>query len=237
MVMGQRIIGLIKNDKKGGTSLARISKDEMKQLLQVYFIMGSNNCKIDPIHVLEQAVKGGSTLFQFREKGSGAFTGHEKIQFAKHLQTICHKYRIPFIVNDDVELALELNADGVHIGQDDESAEAVRRKIGDKILGVSTHNLEEVEKAIAEGADYIGIGPIYTTTTKEDANSAQGTDLIIDVRTKGIDIPIVGIGGITAENAAPIIASGGNGVSVISAISLAEDPEKIARELKAAVCN
>jgi thiamine-phosphate pyrophosphorylase len=204
----------------------------MRDLLRVYFIMGSNNCQLDPKYVLEQAIKGGISLFQFREKGKAAFSGEEKYHFAKELQSICQKHMIPFIVNDDVELALALNADGVHIGQDDESAEAVRRKMGDKIIGVSTHNLLEVEKAIAEGADYVGIGPIYLTKTKEDAKVAQGTKLITEVRNKGINVPIVGIGGITSDNAATVIKSGGDGVSVISAISLADDPEKSARVLK-----
>ncbi len=207
----------------------------MRRLLNVYFIMGSNNCQNKPTFVLEQAIKGGLTLFQFREKGSGALTGDEKYQLAKQLQTICKENQIPFIVNDDVELAVALDADGIHIGQDDETAEEVRKKIGDKILGVSTHSLEEVEKAIAEGADYVGIGPIYSTTTKEDAKTAQGTDLIKEVRNKGINIPIVGIGGIKAENASPVIEHGGNGVAVISVISLAEDPLESARKLNSVV--
>lgn len=226
-----QIIGHTKNDKEGGNRLPRISIEEMRNLLKVYFIMGSNNCQQEPAHVLELALKGGITLFQFREKGTGAYTGYEKIQFAKKLQTICKENNVPFIVNDDVELALLLDADGVHIGQDDESAEMVRRKIGNKILGVSTHNLEEVEKAIAEGADYVGIGPIYSTTTKEDAKSAQGTTLIEEVRSKGIEIPIVGIGGITSENASPIIKSGADGIAVITDISLANDPRENASKL------
>ncbi|KKI94111.1 thiamine-phosphate pyrophosphorylase [Bacillus sp. SA1-12] len=213
----------------------RISRIQMNELLRLYFIMGSNNCKIAPQAVLEQAIKGGITLFQFREKGSGSFTGDEKVLLAKQLQAICKNYSIPFIVNDDVELALALNADGVHIGQDDASAMEVRQKIGNRILGVSAHNLEEIEKAIVDGADYAGIGPIYTTKTKEDANTAQGTTLIKEIREKGIDLPIVGIGGITSENAAPVINSGGNGVSVISAISLAENPTERASELRAIV--
>ncbi|MGM7724548.1 thiamine phosphate synthase [Metabacillus sp. Hm71] len=213
----------------------RISRREMNELLRLYFIMGSNNCKIDPQVVLDQAIKGGITLFQFREKGTGAFTGAEKVELAKQLQAICKNYSIPFIVNDDIELALAINADGVHIGQDDASAEEVRQKIGNKILGVSAHNLDEVEKAIADGADYAGIGPIYSTKTKEDAKTAQGTAIIKEVRKKGIDLPIVGIGGITSENAAPVIESGGNGISVISAISLAENPTERASELRSIV--
>nr|WP_239589338.1 thiamine phosphate synthase [Metabacillus crassostreae] len=208
----------------------------MQKLLNVYFIMGSNNCKIDPALVLQQAIKGGITLFQFREKGTGALTGNEKFKFAEQLQNICRINNIPFIVNDDIELALALDADGIHIGQDDGSAEEVRKKIGDnKILGVSTHNLEEVKKAIAEGADYVGIGPIYSTTTKEDAKTAQGTALIKEVRSNNIEIPIVGIGGITAENASPVIEHGGNGVAVISEISLAEDPGENAMKLNKVV--
>ena len=204
----------------------------MRETLRLYFIMGSNNCTMDPEYVLEQAIKGGISFFQFREKGTNALTGNEKVIFAKRLQSICQKYSIPFIVNDDVELAISLNADGVHIGQGDESADEVRRKIGDKILGVSAHTVEEVEKAIANGADYVGIGPIYSTETKVDAKAAQGTKLILEVRNKGINVPIVGIGGITSENAAPVMKSGGNGVSVITAISLSADPAKSARELK-----
>lgn len=216
--------------------LPRIAKNHMQKLLNVYFIMGSNNCQKDPALVLQQAIEGGITLFQFREKGTGALTGDNKYKFAQQLQSICKKNNIPFIVNDDVELALALDADGIHIGQDDQSAQEVRQKIGDnKILGVSTHNLEEVKKAIAEGADYVGIGPIYTTTTKEDAKKAQGTALIKEVRSNYIEIPIVGIGGLTAENASPVIEHGGNGVAVISEISLAEDPTENALKLNKVV--
>jgi thiamine-phosphate pyrophosphorylase len=229
--MVQQIIGLIKVDKEEGNRLKRVSIEQMRNLLKVYFIMGSNNCQQEPAHVLELALKGGITLFQFREKGTDAYTKDKKIEFAKKLQTICKEFNVPFIVNDDVELALLLDADGVHIGQDDESAEMVRRKIGNKILGVSTHNLEEVEKAIAEGADYVGIGPIYSTTTKEDAKSAQGTTLIEEVRSKGIEIPIVGIEGITSENASPIIKSGADGIAVITDISLANNPRENASKL------
>lgn len=207
----------------------------LRENLKLYFIMGSNNCTVDPEYVLEQAIEGGISFFQFREKGTNALTGNEKIGFAKRLQSICQKHSIPFIVNDDVELAVLLDADGVHIGQGDESAEEVRRKIGDKILGVSAHTVAEVEKAIEDGADYVGIGPIYSTTTKEDAKSPQGTAVIKEVRKRGIEIPIVGIGGITANNAFPVIESGGDGISIISAISRANDPAEGARELKAAI--
>lgn len=112
--------------------MSRISKAEMSKLLSVYFIMGSNNCTKDPLQVLREALEGFITIFQFREKGEGALTGEERICFAKELQAICKEYGVPFIVNDDVELALELDADGVHVGQDDEGITSVREKMGDK---------------------------------------------------------------------------------------------------------
>ena len=214
------------------------SSQKIKELLKVYFIMGSANCLQDPEEVLRAAIKGGITLFQFREKGNGCLQGEEKLQLAKRLQTVCHEQEIPFIVNDDIELAVEIEADGVHIGQEDEPAEEVRQKIGtNKILGVSAHTLKEAEHAIAAGADYLGIGPIYPTLTKDDAKAVQGLTFIKELRASGIAIPLVGIGGITAENAAPIIGAGADGVSVITAISQGESPEAAARMLAVAVSN
>lgn len=215
--------------------MARISSENMKEQLRMYFIMGSNNCQKDPFDVLTEAIEGGITLFQFREKGQGALSGKEKYAFAKELQAICRKHRIPFIVNDDVELALELDADGVHIGQEDERADLVRKKIGDKILGVSAHNLEEARRAIEQGADYLGVGPIFPTSTKEDAKEAQGVVVLRTLREHGLSIPIVGIGGITPHNAKEVIVAGADGVSVISAISLAASPRENARMLVKAV--
>ncbi|MBT2689708.1 thiamine phosphate synthase [Bacillus sp. ISL-47] len=212
-----------------------VKPEEMRKLLRVYFIMGSVNCSNDPEEVLQSAIKGGITLFQYREKGKGCLQGKEKLQLAKRLQTICRANHIPFIVNDDIELAIELDADGVHIGQEDEPASMVRKKIGNKILGVSAHRLDEARKAIAEGADYLGIGPIYPTSTKEDAKAVQGLSFIKVLRASEIKIPLVGIGGITAENAAPIIGAGADGVSVITAISQADSPDASARLLYEAV--
>ncbi|OCA81615.1 thiamine-phosphate diphosphorylase [Bacillus sp. FJAT-27225] len=212
--------------------MQRVEPVNMKELLKVYFIAGRNNCLQQPEKVLIEAIKGGITLFQFREKGKGALEGKDKTDFARRLLSICRAHGIPFIVNDDVNLALSIDADGVHIGQDDGSAEEVRSRIGDKILGVSAHSEEEVRHAIESGADYVGIGPIFSTKTKEDANPARGTPLIKELRLKGYAIPIVGIGGITSVNARSVIEAGADGVSVITAISRAENPEEAARELK-----
>ncbi|UAL50304.1 MULTISPECIES: thiamine phosphate synthase [Metabacillus] len=210
--------------------------EEVRAKLQLYFIMGSTNCTEDPEKVLFQAISGGISMFQFREKGTDALTGSEKKNLARKLQQLCKDHGIPFIINDDIELALALNADGVHIGQDDEDAGAVRKILGEgKIVGVSAHTLAEVEKAIEDGADYIGAGPIYPTRTKTDAKPVKGTSLLEEVRNCGILIPIVGIGGITAENARAVIEAGADGVSVITSISLAEDVYKSAAALKKSV--
>lgn len=213
----------------------QITHASMRELLKVYFIMGSSNCEQDPQNVLSKAILGGVTLFQLREKGPQALTDTKRLDFARSLQSICKSYGVPFIVNDDVELALTLDADGVHIGQDDESAKAVRSQIGAKILGVSAHTVEEAKRAIADGANYLGIGPIFPTRSKDDAKEVQGTKLIRILREQRMDIPIVGIGGITPMNARSVIDDGADGVSVISTISMAESAREAARKLKQAV--
>lgn len=216
--------------------MMRIETQQMSKLLQVYFIMGSNNCQKDPLQVMKEALDGGVTLFQFREKGEGALKGKERLQFAKKLQMLCKEYGVPFIVNDDVELAVELDADGVHVGQDDEGITVVREKMGDKIVGVSAHTIEEARFALENGADYLGVGPIFPTNTKKDTKVVQGTNGLRHFRDEGIKVPIVGIGGITIENAASVIEAGADGVSVISAISLAdsayESTKKLAQQVK-----
>ncbi|HDR4684864.1 thiamine phosphate synthase [Bacillus cereus] len=211
--------------------MARIEIDKMSKLLQVYFIMGSNNCTRDPLAALKEALDGGVTLFQFREKGEGSLIGEDRVRFAKELQTLCKEYSVPFIVNDDVELAIELDADGVHVGQDDEGITSVREKMGDKIIGVSAHTIEEARFAIENGADYLGVGPIFPTNTKKDTKAVQGTKGLAYFREQGITVPIVGIGGITIENTAAVIEAGADGVSVISAISLAESAYESTRKL------
>ena len=215
--------------------MSRIQSDVMRELLKVYFIAGSVNCQKDLVSVVEEAIAGGVTLFQYREKGNGALTGDAKYELAKRVQELCKSKNIPFIINDDVDLALELDADGIHIGQEDEAAASVREKIGDKILGISVHTLEQAQKAVAQGADYFGVGPIFSTQSKEDARDAQGTALIELFKDHKIEIPIVAIGGITAENTPPIIKAGADGVSVISAISQADSVYEAAKKLKEAV--
>ena len=213
-----------------------LNRDAVREALKVYFIMGSPNCMDQPTHVLREAIEGGITLFQLREKGVGALTGDKKVDLAKELQQICREHHIPFIINDDIELAIALNADGVHIGQEDEPIEEVRKKIGtDKIIGVSVHSYDEAITALEGGADYFGIGPVFPTKTKQDAKPSNGTKLIEELRTRGLSIPIVGIGGITPKNAGSVMRAGADGVSVITAISHAESVTEAAKNLRNSV--
>ncbi|KIQ94306.1 Thiamine-phosphate synthase [Anoxybacillus thermarum] len=194
----------------------------MKQKLSLYFVMGSVDCTKDPLAVLDEAIEGGITMFQFREKGKGALTGVEKYRLAEKLFERCLAHNIPFIVNDDVDLALALQADGVHVGQEDEAAERVRDRIGDRYLGVSVHNLNEVKQALSARADYVGLGPIFPTVSKKDAKQACGLAMIEHIRAHEKHVPIVAIGGITQQTAKQVIEAGADGIAVISAICRAE---------------
>ncbi|WP_042200701.1 thiamine phosphate synthase [Paenibacillus camerounensis] len=212
-------------------------RDEyIRRVLKLYFIMGSANCRLSPAETLTQAINGGITLFQFREKGPGALTGAAAVRLGRQLQAVCRAHGIPFIVNDDIGLAETLDADGVHVGQEDEPAGSIRRRLGtDKIVGVSAHTPEEARQAIADGADYLGVGPVYPTSSKDDARAVQGTQVIEQLRLSGFGIPLVGIGGITADNVAPVIRAGADGISVISAISAAAEVKEAASRLLNAV--
>ncbi|MBO8171931.1 MAG: thiamine phosphate synthase [Bacillaceae bacterium] len=205
---------------------------QIRSLLTLYFVMGSLNCNTDPEEVLSDAIRGGITLFQFREKGDGALTGEDRIYLAKKLFQVCRRHEIPFIVNDDVELALSIEADGIHVGQDDIPAFQARKQAANMILGVSAHNLQEARQAIRDGADYLGVGPIYATTTKPDADRVKGPGVIRMLRENGIDVPVVGIGGIQPGKAGEVIRSGADGVAVVSAISGSDTPYEVAKTLK-----
>lgn len=194
----------------------------MKQKLSLYFVMGSVDCTKDPLAVLDEAIEGGITMFQFREKGKGALAGVEKYRLAEKLFERCLAHDIPFIVNDDVDLALALQADGVHVGQEDEAAERVRDRIGDRYLGVSVHNLNEVKQALSARADYVGLGPIFPTVSKKDAKQACGLAMIKHIRAHEKHVPLVAIGGITQQTAKQVIEAGADGIAVISAICRAE---------------
>ena len=188
------------------------------------------------LEVLEGALKGGITAFQLREKGEDALVGAELKELATQCKVLCNEYNVPFIVNDDVDLALEVGADGVHIGQQDGVVSDVRGKIGpDKILGVSAHTVNDALAASDAGADYVGVGPLFETTTKQDSAPVVGPELVSEVVALLPGLPIVGIGGISERKAGTVIRAGASGVAVISAITGEENTEEAARSIKGRV--
>jgi thiamine-phosphate pyrophosphorylase len=171
-------------------------------------------------------------MFQFREKGEGCLQGADAEKLAMELQAVCRESDVPFIINDDIDLALKINADGVHIGQEDDDPVLVRKRIGNKILGVSAHSVSEAAAAIEAGADYLGVGPMFPTSTKPDTRPLRGPSLIKRIRQHGFNQPLVGIGGINPNNAAQVIKSGADGVAVISCISMAPEPKAAAAKMR-----
>lgn len=195
--------------------------------------MGSQNVQQrEPLLILKEALQAGITMFQFREKGPNALTGHAYEKFARDCQKLCKKYQVPFIVNDDVALAIKLKADGIHIGQDDLHISIVRERIGDMLLGISVHSNAELQVALQYKADYVGIGPIFATRSKHDAKAPSGTAFLQQVRLQHPDLPIVAIGGIKPTNAQTVLKAGSDGVAVISAICESEDIYKTVANLK-----
>ncbi|WP_181347634.1 thiamine phosphate synthase [Thalassobacillus sp. CUG 92003] len=199
--------------------------------LRKYFVMGSQNCLNDPVLTLQAAIEGGITAFQFREKGEGSLTGEAKRNLGLILREECRKHGVLFFINDDSDLALDLDVDGIHIGQEDEAAARVRDRFPDKWIGLSVSTFEELEKSDVQTVDYLGLGPIFSTATKADAKQAVGTEWIKTVKRHHPQLPLVGIGGITTANAHEVIQAGADGVAVITAISHAKDIQMAVSEL------
>ena len=180
---------------------------------------------------VEEALKGGATFIQLREKD---LTEEEFLEEAKKIQQLCKKYRVPFIINDNVKLAKEIDADGVHVGQSDMEALDVRAQLGeDKIIGVSARTVEQALLAEKHGADYLGVGAVFQTGTKTDAREVEHS-VLKEICTE-VDIPVVAIGGITQDNVKELSGSGINGVAVISAIFAQKDIETATAKLKSCV--
>ena len=180
------------------------------------------------LNIIEEAIKGGTTIVQLREKTAST---KEFYDLALRVKEITSRYGVPLLINDRIDIALAVGSEGVHIGQDDMPADIAREIIGeDKILGVSASTVEEAKKAEIDSADYIGSGAVFPTATKDDADSVSEEELkeIVD----SIDIPVVAIGGITVENANTLKGSGIAGFSVVSAIMSAEDPKEASEKLK-----
>ena len=208
----------------------KFTKDEIRSAMLLYAVtdrawLGARTLP----EVAEEVLQNGATFLQVREKGldHAAFLAE-----AGELKALAGRYHVPFVVNDSVEVALECGADGVHVGQSDIRGRDIRALIGpDKILGISANTVETALAAQRAGADYIGVGAVFGTTTKKDAKNLSVEQLraICDA----VDIPVVAIGGIGAENLLQLRGSGVDGVAVVSAIFAQPDPGAAAKGLRA----
>lgn len=203
-----------------------------KNKLQLYFIAGTNDVgEKSLLDVLEAALKGGITAFQLCEKGERALRGDDLRLLAEQCLKLCKKYHVPFIVNDHVELALEIGADGVHIGQEPDMISVVRREIGpDKALGVSTCTLTDALTASDAGANYISAGPLYAS--KLNRIQPAGLALVQEIVQELPGLPLVGVGGVSERKAELVVQGGASGVAVTAAIASAEDVEATTRAIK-----
>ena len=188
--------------------------------LQVYFISGTQDVELNEhrlLSIVEDACRGGVTCFQFREKGAGTLVGQQKLELAQQLKQIC---------------AMAVNADGVHVGQEDMRLEEVRNLVGHKVVGISIHSVEELHKTDVIYADCVGVGPMYATSSKPDAQEPCGPERVAELQAEGLTLPCVGIGGITLDNAKPILEAGACGVAIISAIAHADNPYEAVQQFK-----
>ena len=177
---------------------------------------------------VEKALKGGATFIQLREKELNEEAFYQE---AVELKKLCHQYKVPFVINDNVEIAKKMDADGVHVGQSDMTACDVRKILGeDKILGVSAQTVEQALLAEQMGADYLGVGAVFPTGTKTDAVEVDAETL--KAICAAVKIPVIAIGGIKADNLSELSGSGICGIAVVSAIFAAEDITETTKELK-----
>ncbi|MFW6000265.1 MAG: thiamine phosphate synthase [Halorubrum sp.] len=184
--------------------------------------------------VVAAALDGGIDVVQLRDKETGA---RERYETGLRLRELTAEAGVPLIVNDRIDLAAAVDADGVHLGQSDLPVAVARDRLGESaVVGVSASTVERAEAAEAAGADYLGVGAVYGTDSKDVSGDRNGigTDRIAAV-ADAVEIPVIGIGGIDAGNAAPVVEAGATGVAVLSAITAAEDPEAAAAALRAAV--
>ena len=177
---------------------------------------------------VEKALKGGATFVQLREK---ELDEEKFLEEAKKIKKLCAEYHVPFVINDNVDIALKVDADGVHVGQSDMEAGKVREKLGpDKIIGVSCKNVEQALLAKKHGADYLGVGAVFHTGSKADAEDVSHETLT--AICNAVKIPVIAIGGITRDNVTELSGSGICGIAVISAIFAQKDIVSATKDLK-----
>lgn len=207
----------------------RYSKEQIRKAMLLYAVTDRSWLKENEtlLDVVKEVVKNGATFLQIREKD---LNGADFEAEAKTLQDICREHQVPYVVNDNVEIAMKIHADGVHVGQSDIKGRDIRAMIGsDKILGISAGTVEEAVAAEQAGADYIGVGAIFGTSTKKNARNIT-MDRLNEI-VEAVEIPVVAIGGINATNIRELAGSKVDGVAVVSAIFAAEHPGEATKEL------
>lgn len=198
------------------------TKDEIRQSMLLYAVTDRSWLKEGEtlLSVCEDVLQHGATFLQIREKDLDAASFQEE---AAQLKQLCGRYKVPYVVNDSVEIAMAIDADGVHVGQSDIKGRDIRSMIvADKILGISAGTVAEAVAAEQAGADYIGVGAVFGTSTKKDARNLT-VEKLKEI-TGAVSIPVVAIGGINSKNLMELAGSGVDGVAVVSAIFAAEDP-------------
>ena len=209
----------------------RFTKEEIKNSMLMYAVTDRAWLKEneDLTSVCKSVIENGATFLQIREKDLDEGTFEQE---AEALKKLCAQYHIPFVVNDSVEIALDIDADGVHVGQSDIKGRDIRSMIGnEKILGISAGTVEEAIAAEKAGADYIGVGAVFGTSTKKNARNLT-VEKLKEI-SESVSIPVVAIGGIGVSNIMELVESGVDGVAVVSAIFAAENPgEATAKLLK-----
>jgi len=180
------------------------------------------------MEITRLAIAGGADTIQYRQKSGST---REMIEIARNMKQLCSEAGVTFIVNDRLDVAIAAEADGVHLGQDDFPIPMVRELLGEgRIIGGSAATLGEARKCLSEGADYVGFGPVYPTSSKDDAGPVSGIDILKQV-VEIIPLPIIAIGGVGAENIPDVMRAGAHGIAVISAVCCQDDPEEATRSL------
>ncbi|MDO5069611.1 MAG: thiamine phosphate synthase [Neisseria zoodegmatis] len=216
---------------------------DIHRALNLYLVAGTQDCnhlsdtpERNLLGVLEQALQHGITCYQLREKGVGSLQDKQRIfRLAEECRDLCRRYEVPFLIDDDIQTALAVGADGVHLGQSDMPvAEAAALCEGRLLIGLSHNTLAEIEASRHNAAlDYCAIGPIFPTQSKEKPNPTVGIERIRQIRAQGFDRPLVAIGGITAGTAAEVRAAGADGIAVISAVTRAGNVGQAVKDLLA----
>ena len=207
----------------------KYTKEQIRNGMLLYAVTDQSWLKENEtlLDVVKEVLKNGATFLQIREKDLAEGDFEEE---AKKLKDICREYKVPYVVNDNVDIAMHIDADGVHVGQSDIKGRNIRSMIGpDKILGISAGTVEEAIAAEKAGADYIGVGAVFVTSTKKNARN-MSIDCLKEI-VDSVNIPVVAIGGINAKNMMELAGSKIDGIAVVSAIFAAENPGDATKNL------